>query len=308
MKIKMMAGLAGVALCLTDLTTASYASLIAYEPFNYTTSIPNGAASTGNGFTGNWTCGTAPTIAAGMTYTDLTVANGALNSTFGRQFISFTSPLGSGTKWVSFLFSQAGNNGGNNCGLYFPNGGTGLFFGYGLAPVSGTQGGLGLGSLTTTGNSSLGAANLTNTFLGTYGTTYFVVLKIDFNTSGNNDTITTYINPTANAAAPGVAATYTVTTFDVGNISGVGFQNQDGGQAIKADEIRVGDSYADVVGNGGVPIVPPPSISGVTPGTGLTNGGTAVTITGSNFLAGVTVKFGPNAGTGVSLINSNSLT
>jgi CxxC motif-containing protein (DUF1111 family) len=284
------------------------ASLIAYEPFNYSTTIPNGTASTGSGFSGNWTCGATPTIAAGMTYPDLTVANGALNSTIGRQFVSFTSPLASGTKWVSFLFSQAGNNGGNSCGLYFPNGGTGLFFGFGLAPVSTTQGGLGLGSLTTTGNNSLGAANLASSFLGTYGTTYLVVLKIDFNTSGNNDTITAYINPTANAAAPGVAATYTVTTFDVGTISGVGFQNQDGGQAIRADEIRVGDSYADVVGNGGVPIVPPPSITSVTPGTGLTNGGTVVSIVGSNFLAGVTVKFGLNAGTGVSLIDSNHLT
>lgn len=308
MKIKMMAGLAGVALCLTDLTTASYASLIAYEPFNYTTSIPSGAASTGNGFSGNWTCGATPTIAAGMTYPDLTVANGALSSTSGRQFVSFANPLASGTKWISFLFSQAGNNGGNHCGLYFPNGGTGLFFGFGLAPVSGTQGGLGLGSLTTTGNNPLSAANLASSFLGTYGTTYLVVLKIDFNTSGNNDTITTYINPTANAAAPGVAATYTVTTFDVGTISGVGFQNPGGGFAIKADEVRVGDSYADVVGNGGVAIIPPPSITSVTPGTGLTNGGTVVSIGGSNFLTGVTVKFGPNAGTGVSLISSNSLT
>jgi len=307
-KIKMMAGLAGVALCLTGLTTNSHASLNAYEPFNYTTSIPTGTAATGNGFSGNWTCGTTPTVAAGMTYPDLTVANGALSSTSGRQFVSFTSSLASGTKWISFLFSQAGNNGGNHCGIFFPNGGTGLFFGFGLAPFSGTQGGLGLGSLTTTGNNPLGAANLASSFLGTYGTTYLIVLKIDFNTSGNNDTITAYLNPTANAAVPGVAATYTVSTFDVGTITGVGFQNPGGGFAVKADEIRVGDSYADVVGNGGVANIPPPAITSVTPGTGLTNGGTTVTITGSNFFAGITVKFGANAGTGVSLLSSNSLT
>ena len=51
-----------------------------------------------------------------------------------------------------------------------------------------------------------------------------------------------------------------------------------------------------------------PVITGVAPGTGLTNGGTVVTITGSHFLAGVTVKFGANAATGVSLTGSTSLT
>src|SRR6187402_295637 len=97
MKLKLMAGLV---VCLTGLTTVSYASLNAYEPFNYTTSIPAGTAATGNGFSGNWTCGAEPSIVAGMTYPDLSVANGALSSTNGRQFVSFTSSIASGTKWV----------------------------------------------------------------------------------------------------------------------------------------------------------------------------------------------------------------
>jgi CxxC motif-containing protein (DUF1111 family) len=307
-KIKAVLGLVGAAFCFTGLTTTSHASLSAYEPFNYTTSIPSGTPSTATGFTGNWTCGTTPSITTGMTYPDLPVANGAVSSTSGRQFVSLATPVGSGTKWISFLFSQAGNNGGNHCGVFFPNGGTGLFCGFGLAPFSGTQGGLGLGSLTTTGNSPTPASNLASSFLGTYGTTYLIVLKIDFNTSGNNDTITAYINPTANAAGPGVAAAYTVTTFDVGTIAGVGFQNPGGGFAIKVDEIRVGDSYGDVVGSGSVPVVPPPVITSVTPGTGVTNGGTVVTITGSNFWAGATVKFGLNAGTSVSVVDSNNIT
>lgn len=281
------------------------ASLSAYEPFNYS-SLPSGAASTASGFAGNWTCGSAPTIISSLTYTGLPTANSALSSTGGRQFENFSTPLSSGTKWISFLFSQAGNNGGNACGVYFPNGGTGLFFGFGLAPFSGTQGGLGLGSMTTTGTSVTSAVNLASSFLGTYGTTYLVVLKIDFNTSGVNDTVTVYLNPTANSASPGVAATYTVSTFDVGTIAGIGFQNQGGGFAIKADEIRVGDSYADVSGIPANPV--PPAITAVSPGTGLTNGGTVVTIYGSNFLAGLTVSFGANAGTGVALTGSTNVT
>ena len=56
------------------------------------------------------------------------------------------------------------------------------------------------------------------------------------------------------------------------------------------------------------PATIPPVITGVAPGTGLTNGGTVVTITGSHFLPGVTVRFGANAATGVSLAGSTSIT
>ncbi len=297
------------AFCLAALISTGHASLIAYEPFGYTTSIPNATASTASGFTGNWTCGTTPAIAAGLTYTGLPTVNSSLSSTSGRQFESFTTPLSSGTKWISFLFNLAGNNGGNICGVYFPNGGTGLFFGYGLAPFSGSQGGLGLGSMNTVGTATQGATSLASSFLGSYGNTpYLVAIKIDFNTSGANDTVTVYLNPAANSATPGVAATYTVNTFDVGSINGIGFQNSGGGFAIQADEIRVGDSYADVSGGSGGSSPVAPVITGVTPATGLTTGGTVVTITGSNFLAGVTVKFGSNVGSGISLNNSSNLT
>jgi len=227
------------------------AAVTAYEPFAYTTSIPNGTASTASGFTGNWTCGTTPSIAAGMTYTDLPTASGSFISvgTGGRQFVSLSNPLSSGTKWISFLFNQTGNNGADICGVYFANGGTGLFFGYGLAPISGTQGKLGLGSMNTAGTAPLGATSLASSFTGTYGTTpYLVALKIDFNTAGANDTITVYINPTANSATPVVPATYTVASFDVGTITGIGLQKAGGAADIKADEFRVGDSYGDVVG------------------------------------------------------------
>jgi CxxC motif-containing protein (DUF1111 family) len=307
--LKAFAGTLGTAFCLAIWTHSVDASLNAYEPFDYTTSIPNGTASTGTGFTGNWTCGTTPSISAGMTYLDLPSANGSLSATGGRQTVAFADPLSSGTKWISFLFNMAGNNGGNHCGVYFPNGGTGLFFGYGLNPISPTTGALRPGSILTTGTPAATASSLASGFTGTYGTTpYLVAIKIDFNTSGANDTVTIYINPTANSATPVVAAAYTVTTFDVGTIAGIGFQNAGGGFAIKADEIRVGDSYADVVGGGVVVSPTAPVITGVAPASGLTTGGTVVTITGSNFLAGVTVKFGPNIATGVSLTGSHGIT
>ena len=174
---------------------------------------------------------------------------------------------------------MTGNNGGNICGVYLPNGGTGLLVGYGLQPWSATEGKLGLGSISTSGTSPQGASALNTSFLGTYGETpYLVVLKIDFDISGSNDRVTMYINPTAGASSPGVSAEATVTSFDVGTITGIGFQNNGGGFAIIADEIRVGDSYEEVVSEGGVVVIPPPVITDVSPTTGLTDGGTRTAI------------------------------
>ena len=229
-------------------TITGYTSFAAYEPFNYSAgAFLNNTPSTGSGFSGNWTCGAAGTIGTGLTYPSLPTTSNSLTSGSSRQFESFLAPLSGGTEYISFLYKASGNMGGNIDGVYFPNGGTGLYFGFGLAPFSGTQGGFGLGSTTTTGSSALGAANLASSFLGTYGTTYLVVLKIDFNTSGNNDTVTVYLNPTANAATPGVSATYTNTTFDVGTITGIGL-NVQGGATITVDEIRRGSTYGEVVG------------------------------------------------------------
>jgi hypothetical protein len=235
------------------------AAVTAYEPFNYSGSIANGTATTGSGFTGNWTCGGAGTAVSGLTYPNLPTANSALQSGSSRQFETFSSPLSSGTKYISFLFNASGNMGGNIDGVFFPNGNTTcLWFGFGLGPFSGTQGQLGLGSMTTAGTAAQGATSLQQIGLGNYGSTYLIVLKIDFNTSGANDTVTVYTNPPANASSPGTAVG-AISNFDVGTITGVGL-NVQGGANIIVDEIRVGDTYGDVVG-----FVPPPAAP-----TGLT--------------------------------------
>jgi fibronectin type 3 domain-containing protein len=247
------------------------AGATAYEPFNYATgSLANGTATTGAGFTGNWTCGAAGTIIPGLTYPGLAVDNNALSSGSGRQFVSLSTPLATGAKWISFLFGTSpGNPGANKNGVYFPNGGTGLWFGFGLNPYSSTQGQLGIGSMNTAGTAALGATSLLQLGLGTYGKTYLVVLHIEFNTSGNNDTITVYLNPVANQAAPGVPAAGTYGGFDVGTITGVGLNVQGAGNVI-VDEIRVGDTYGDVVGHVATPPSAPTGLI-ATPGANVVN-------------------------------------
>jgi hypothetical protein len=53
---------------------------------------------------------------------------------------------------------------------------------------------------------------------------------------------------------------------------------------------------------------PAPTVTGVSPTSGSTSGGTAVTITGTGFLAGAAVSFGGTAATGVTVVNSTSIT
>jgi hypothetical protein len=55
-------------------------------------------------------------------------------------------------------------------------------------------------------------------------------------------------------------------------------------------------------------LAPAPTVAGVAPGSGSTNGGTTVTITGTNFAAGATVSVGGNAATGVSVVNGTTIT
>ncbi len=62
------------------------------------------------------------------------------------------------------------------------------------------------------------------------------------------------------------------------------------------------------VPGGGYTYVGAPSLLAVSPNTGLITGGTSVTLTGSNFQTGATVKFGSNAATGVTVVNSTTIT
>jgi hypothetical protein len=53
---------------------------------------------------------------------------------------------------------------------------------------------------------------------------------------------------------------------------------------------------------------PAPTVSKISPASGTTAGGTPVTITGTNFLAGATVAFGTTAATSVTVVNSTTIT
>ena len=58
----------------------------------------------------------------------------------------------------------------------------------------------------------------------------------------------------------------------------------------------------------GFTYIAPPAVSGVSPKTGSTTGGTAVTITGTNFASGATVTFGGAAATNVVIVSGTKIT
>lgn len=68
----------------------------------------------------------------------------------------------------------------------------------------------------------------------------------------------------------------------------------------------VGDPWYDLTD---LPaFAPVPTLTTVAPGTGVAAGGTAVTLTGTGFIPGATVKFGLTAATSVVVVSSTSIT
>jgi hypothetical protein len=237
------------------------AQLAAYEPFNYPTgAFASGTASTGTGFAGAWTLSGPATMVGDLTYPSLPTAHNAFQQSPAgqRDTVSLSTPLSSGTIYISFLYNQAGDNGGNANGLYFPgNDTTSLYVGL-TAPWSPTAGELGLGTIVT---SSAGATGISSVLaqmpgpgqLMNYDQTNLIVLRIDFNTAGNNDTVSLWLNPTAGATAPtgninAPNPDLVYSSYDVGTISGIGFNFQGGGAVEQYDEIRIGTSFGSVVG------------------------------------------------------------
>ena len=234
-----------------EVSGSPVAFMKAYESFNYSLgSFSNSTPATGAGLTGNWTVGSG-TIVSGLTYANLPSGNKAISTTGGRDQVTLASPLSTGTKYVSFLFNQLGNNGGNLNGfVLFGSGATSLIIGL-TAPYSATAGSLGLGSIATAGAGAQGITTfsgqqITGGFI--YNQTHLVVVKIDFNTAGANDTVSAWLDSAAGTNAPAGAANLTWNAYDVGTITGVGFNIQGGGFADQFDEIRTGNTYGSVVG------------------------------------------------------------
>jgi hypothetical protein len=238
-------------------TNAPIPTFAAYESFNYSPgALANGTASTGTGFTGNWTCGTDGTIVSGLTYPNLAVANNALQSSSLYQLESLANvPSGIQTVWVSFIFKQAGDNGGNRDGFVLEDStGKGVMFAYHQFQAT-------IGNPALTAVSSFSTVGTEFSPYGvqtqTYNTNNFYVLRLTYS-GGSLSSVAVYSNPTAGpgqTTPPPPDFTVSSGLSGIGALSVLGVVHQ-AGMMLTVDEVRLGETYASVVGADLHPTVP----------------------------------------------------
>lgn len=252
------------AACAAVLVPAStYASLLAYEGFNYASGTGNLTGQSGGfGWKGTWNTvnnGSSDvqvgSLAAGANapagYDALSSGNSAFtpngtrtgrsldNSVGGlfgaKGYIDGNGNIGAVGKTIYISFMQKPNASDNN---YYE-----FEFHRGDLGDGGRVGGVG----NDTGGSSsvyLRTPSSAQTLIGPGGAAVnFYVVRIDF--MGGDDTVTVYQNPTS-ATEP---ATATLTEANAGDMSfnGISFGAFVNGRTVAHDEIRIGETYADVL-------------------------------------------------------------
>jgi len=245
-------------------TNGAPATFAAYEPFNYA-SISSGVPTTGTGFAGTWSCGADGTVVSGLTYPGLATTGNALQSSGFYQLESLANvPSGLAAIWVSFIFKQSGDNGGNRDGFVLEdNTGKGVTFAYRQnSAVDGFPALVPVSSFTAVSTTTLTPNSPT---LRTYNANNFYVLKLTYN-GGALSSVAVYANPTAGQGNP-PAPDFTVTSglSGIGALNTLGVVHQAGIQ-ITLDEIRVGTTFADVVGGNLNPTIPTTLALSVTAG------------------------------------------
>lgn len=152
----------------------------------------------------------------------------------------------------------------------------------------------------------------------------WVMQMVAFKANGTTSapTITT-ISPNSGSINGGTAVTITGTNFvsgatvtfggtagtNVTVVSGTSITATTPAHAAGAVNVVVSESSGSAtLTNGFTYVSSPPTVTAVSPNSGSTSGGTAVTITGTNFVSGATVTFGGTAATNVTVVSSTSLT
>lgn len=240
--------LAGVALLF--LFSEARAGLAVSEGFNYTVGAPLDGQNGGFGFSGPWNEQPSSTtvVGNGLTYPGLpssgagaALVSSAQTATDQRTFSQDRSGL---TTWVSFLYNRSGTGNGQS-GLVFGSGATTLAGGFitGTGVFFGQEGASGQMVMTADPNFNFG---ISTGVAPAFNTTYLVVAQFDY-TSANGGTLNMFVNPPIGASPGSPQAS---TSFTMTNLNLVGF---DVAQSTSFDEIRVADTYEEVIG------VPEPS-------------------------------------------------
>lgn len=242
------------ALFISALASAQQArgALITYDGFNYSPgSLAGQDGGTGWASESAWTGFGSPvdTVTAGsLTYLDLStsgnkayVTTSSGTSGVSRQLSTTYSEANTSTLYLSFEFNW--DAGMRFFGLQLFNGSSSAveFNKFGGQSNFGIQGGSGAAAIST-------------------GTTYFAVVEVLFNSSGN-DIVNLYLSPSDLGTQPAVVTStrsFATLQFDTVRLS-TGYESVSQGATAAAsfDEVRIGTSWADVA-----PQIPEPSTIG----------------------------------------------
>jgi hypothetical protein len=137
----------------------------------------------------------------------------------------------------------------------------------------------------------------------------------------------TSITPTSGSTAGGTTITLNGSSFVSGAAVRVNGVSATGVTFVSASQLRANtpaasagtyavqvtnpDGQAGTLANAftyTTPTTPSPTLTSIAPATGTTAGGTAVTLTGTNFAAGATVTIGGTAATSVAIVSATSIT
>jgi RHS repeat-associated protein len=311
-----------------------YPSAITLAPTVTTVSPSNGPAPGG----------TSVTITGTNFVSGATVKFGTASAT-GVTFVSSTSltattPVGSGT--VNVVVTNPDTQTGTKTSGYTynpaptvisisPN--NGLASGGTSVTITGTNFISGatvkFGTTTATGVTFVSSTTLTATTPAGSGTVNVVVTNPDTQTGTKTNGYTynpaptvTSVSPSSGPASGGTSVTITGTNFISGATVKFGTTTATGVTFVSSTSLTAttpaGSGTVNVVVTNpdtqigtkttGYTYNPAPTVTTVSPSSGPASGGTSVTITGTNFVSGATVKFGTTSATGVTFVSSTSLT
>lgn len=247
----MKTSLAAAAIIISSLvlTSGAKATLLYYEGFDYSAGTLSGQNG-GTGFSSAW--GTAGS-GGSVNVQSSSLSFGNLSTSGGKAYLQATgsggatitrnlnSTFSTGTVYLSFLTNL--DDGNRYFGLALDNSGNEMF----LTGKPTTYGSLGNWSLSNSSN--IPGSPVSSGQAVVLDTTVLMVLRIDFNASGNQERIRLYVNPTLGsepvAANADVITTNSISVNQIRLTAGY-FVSGSPSSLGWVDEVRLGDSYASV--------------------------------------------------------------
>jgi len=237
----------------------------------------------------------------------------------------FTAGLGAGAVWTLDKSGHSDNTASVTTVTYpslTPTAGGELYYGFADVPTTPAAGSTAGFTYTTTANfnqvaynpnSGTGAIQPTSTQL-----TADPSVAVGIFLAPPSGPIVNSVSPSGGPVAGGTTVTVTGTSFtgatavDFGATAGTGVVVNGGGTSLTVTAPAKAAGLVDVTvttpaGTSATSSADDytyfgvPTVTGVSPGTGTTSGGTSVTVTGTNLAGETAVNFGSNAGTGVSV-------